>query len=168
MFKYLAAFGLATAAIASAPAQAATFMLDVGPDVSSTFFGNSSKTSGAFSDVFKFSVPQGSVSAFVGSIALSAKLNVALNHVDLDGVTLFHQDLSGYEEKWSLADTLVGGGDHKINVSGTWGTKGGSYSGTLNFAPVPEPATWAMMIGGFGLVGGAMRRRSRKFVTATA
>lgn len=25
---------------------------------------------------------------------------------------------------------------------------------------VPEPATWAMMISGFGLVGGAMRRRS--------
>ena len=25
---------------------------------------------------------------------------------------------------------------------------------------VPEPAVWAMMIGGFGLVGGAMRRRS--------
>ncbi|SNS78854.1 PEP-CTERM protein-sorting domain-containing protein [Sphingomonas laterariae] len=27
--------------------------------------------------------------------------------------------------------------------------------------PVPEPATWAMMIAGFGLVGGAMRRRER-------
>nr|WP_084192404.1 PEPxxWA-CTERM sorting domain-containing protein [Parasphingorhabdus marina] len=26
---------------------------------------------------------------------------------------------------------------------------------------VPEPATWAMMIGGFGLVGGAMRRRKK-------
>ena len=25
---------------------------------------------------------------------------------------------------------------------------------------VPEPATWAMMILGFGLVGGAMRRRA--------
>jgi hypothetical protein len=25
---------------------------------------------------------------------------------------------------------------------------------------VPEPATWAMMIIGFGLVGGVMRRRS--------
>jgi hypothetical protein len=24
---------------------------------------------------------------------------------------------------------------------------------------VPEPATWAMMIGGMGVVGGAMRRR---------
>jgi len=27
---------------------------------------------------------------------------------------------------------------------------------------VPEPATWVLMIGGFGLVGGAMRRRSTK------
>jgi hypothetical protein len=24
---------------------------------------------------------------------------------------------------------------------------------------IPEPATWAMMIAGFGLVGGVMRRR---------
>jgi hypothetical protein len=29
-------------------------------------------------------------------------------------------------------------------------------------AAVPEPATWAMMIAGFGLVGGAMRRRNVK------
>ena len=29
-------------------------------------------------------------------------------------------------------------------------------------AAVPEPATWAMMIGGFGLVGGAMRRRATR------
>lgn len=31
---------------------------------------------------------------------------------------------------------------------------------------VPEPATWAMMIGGFGLVGGALRRRTRAVATA--
>lgn len=30
---------------------------------------------------------------------------------------------------------------------------------STNPGAVPEPATWAMMIGGFGLVGGAMRRR---------
>jgi hypothetical protein len=30
---------------------------------------------------------------------------------------------------------------------------------------VPEPATWAMMLGGFGLVGGAMRRRQKVSVT---
>ena len=40
----------------------------------------------------------------------------------------------------------------------------GSASGIGNpvaVVPVPEPATWAMMIGGFGLVGGALRRRRR-------
>jgi len=26
---------------------------------------------------------------------------------------------------------------------------------------VPEPATWAMMVGGFGMIGGALRRRVR-------
>lgn len=37
------------------------------------------------------------------------------------------------------------------------------------FGLVPEPATWAMMIGGMGLVGGAMRRRrtSVRFATTT-
>jgi hypothetical protein len=28
-------------------------------------------------------------------------------------------------------------------------------------APTPEPAAWALMIGGFGLAGAAMRRRRR-------
>ncbi len=38
----------------------------------------------------------------------------------------------------------------------------GDYIRVLTAAPaVPEPATWAMMIGGFGLVGGAMRRRRK-------
>jgi len=32
-------------------------------------------------------------------------------------------------------------------------------------AAVPEPATWAMMLAGFGLVGGAMRRRTRTAVS---
>jgi hypothetical protein len=32
---------------------------------------------------------------------------------------------------------------------------------------VPEPATWAMMLFGFGLVGGTMRRRSATGVSAT-
>lgn len=34
-----------------------------------------------------------------------------------------------------------------------------NFSFDTAVAGVPEPATWAMMIGGFGLIGGAMRRR---------
>lgn len=32
-------------------------------------------------------------------------------------------------------------------------------SGSVTLANVPEPASWALMIGGFGLAGAAMRRR---------
>ncbi len=35
-------------------------------------------------------------------------------------------------------------------------------------AAVPEPATWAMMLAGFGLVGGAMRRRPTRRLAAAA
>ena len=31
---------------------------------------------------------------------------------------------------------------------------------TYRLGPVPEPASWALMLGGFGLVGGVLRRRS--------
>lgn len=44
-----------------------------------------------------------------------------------------------------------------------FGGGAGRYALTIALAPnaVPEPATWAMMIGGLGLVGGAMRYRRR-------
>jgi len=36
-----------------------------------------------------------------------------------------------------------------------------ALSGNLSFAAaVPEPTAWAMMIGGFGLVGFSLRRRT--------
>jgi hypothetical protein len=36
-----------------------------------------------------------------------------------------------------------------------------AFNGALSYAAVvPEPASWALMIAGFGLVGAAMRRRS--------
>jgi hypothetical protein len=47
---------------------------------------------------------------------------------------------------------------------GTFGVIDGSTLSGLTFAPtgaVPEPATWAMMLGGFGLLGAAARRSSR-------
>ncbi|MEP6784734.1 MAG: PEPxxWA-CTERM sorting domain-containing protein [Sphingomonadales bacterium] len=41
--------------------------------------------------------------------------------------------------------------------------------GSINVtASVPEPATWAMMISGFGMVGASMRRRRRVAVTFAA
>lgn len=39
-------------------------------------------------------------------------------------------------------------------------------SGQLEIAAVPEPATWALMIIGFGMIGGALRTRRRTVVYA--
>jgi hypothetical protein len=45
------------------------------------------------------------------------------------------------------------------SVADTWLVRGGNGGG------VPEPATWALLIAGFGMVGGAMRRRQSVRVT---
>jgi hypothetical protein len=46
--------------------------------------------------------------------------------------------------------------------SGTFGVLDGSSLQGITFAPtVPEPATWAMMLAGFGLIGGVARRNNR-------
>lgn len=50
---------------------------------------------------------------------------------------------------------------------GLWGSLSYDAGGLfLDVAAVPEPATWGMTIVGVGLVGGAMRRRSRPAVVA--
>jgi hypothetical protein len=41
-----------------------------------------------------------------------------------------------------------------------------SFEGSMAASPTPEPASWAMMLGGFGAIGAAIRRRSRALRTA--
>ncbi|MGB3738391.1 MAG: PEPxxWA-CTERM sorting domain-containing protein [Pontixanthobacter sp.] len=53
-----------------------------------------------------------------------------------------------------------GGGDGSSGGGGSGGGGGGTPPVDV-VAPVPEPATWLMMIFGFGLIGGLMRRRDR-------
>lgn len=55
------------------------------------------------------------------------------------------------------------------NFATRWQRTGSNANGSAsglgtptNVTAVPEPATWAMMVAGFGLVGGTLRRRERR------
>lgn len=48
-----------------------------------------------------------------------------------------------------------------FGLDGFRGLPGGVLTITPYAGPVPEPATWAMMVAGFGAVGYALRRREK-------
>ena len=68
--------------------------------------------------------------------------------------------LGGTSEFWALDDTLLGAGVYTLWVNGT-NSSTGSLAGTITITDhgVPEPATWAMMLLGFGAIGLQLRRR---------
>jgi hypothetical protein len=122
-------------------------------------FSNVGVASPSFTDVFNFTFP----TAGIVNGTISSSFTAANNNIDFTSVTLngkaFDLVSFGKFEYRELADTLFAGGPQTLIVSGTAGTAA-TYSGTLSFtSAVPEPATWAMMIGGFAAVGVAIRRR---------
>ena len=66
----------------------------------------------------------------------------------------------GPNELWGLDTTFLTAGTYTLTINGTnsnTGSLGGSI--TITEASVPEPATWAMMLIGFGAIGWQLRRR---------
>ena len=69
---------------------------------------------------------------------------------------------NGVVELWQFTNLMIGAGEYTLTINGVnRGT--GSLAGTVTIAQaVPEPATWAMMLLGFGAVGFGMRRQRRQ------
>jgi PEP-CTERM motif len=73
---------------------------------------------------------------------------------------------------WSDANSYGGGtGFTRGGSSSAWQMSGGdvafaTYVDTNPSSAVPEPATWAMLVVGFGLVGMSIRRRNRRHAFA--
>lgn len=144
-------------------------------------------------NLFAFDEQQGvTLAAAVGGVAAGTVVNshyvfydpddleTGIGYVDFDGDILGVLTAKGQMDS---TDALLGNGNvnyisvalrglenaDSFNVVGNRlnidfrAASPGDYIRVLTTA-VPEPSTWAMMIGGFGLVGGAMRRR-RKVTT---
>lgn len=135
-------------------------------------------------DTFNFTV-SGSDTLFSGQLSNTSVLPSGLGNIDfsnirLDGVAgLFSLVTapSGAPETWACCQPggngaiLLTAGNHTLTFTATnTSSMLGTYSGSFNFAvaPVPEPATWAMMLLGFGGIGFAMRRGRRQLAPQAA
>lgn len=118
------------------------------------------------------SVAGGGSDNFVDSIAVvanSGSMDIGLGDFTTGLALLFVGDFpGGYNLKSNYSLT----GNTIVNNGASYNTSGGtfSFSSTAETATfnaqvsggVPEPATWALMIMGFGLTGAALRGRYRK------
>jgi hypothetical protein len=59
-----------------------------------------------------------------------------------------------------LDPTTLAAGTYVLEIRGdVTGSSGGTYEGSLNLEPVPLPAALPLLLSGFGLLGGTLRKR---------
>jgi PEP-CTERM motif len=73
----------------------------------------------------------------------------------------------GTIERWLSPEVGLLAGQYTLTIAGTAGPNG-VLGGHVDIRAVPEPATWAMMLLGFGAAGFALRRRRRPVLTQVA
>jgi opacity protein-like surface antigen len=168
MKKLLLAAGMAVALAAGATsANAAVFVIgpNFGPDGSAGgVYGNTHVTFPTFTSIIQFFLPKaGKLAADITTIG-AGSTNIDFTSVKLNG-NLFTLDPHAVTEGGNIGFIPVAAGWQTIEVKGTSG-KNGSFSGTFAFAPVPETATWGMMLLGTAGMGAVLRRRRVAAVAA--
>lgn len=106
--------------------------------------------------------------AYGDNLLILSGRSFKLLEVTQTGTIVSSYDLSGFR---SLVDPTNAGGKFEgltldeagniylVSDDGDGPNQSYLVKLTLNRAAVPEPASWAMMVGGFGMLGAAMRRR---------
>lgn len=154
----------------------------------SATFGDTGIPTGDFKDLYDFIIPQNGTGS--GSVTTTVDISGLNGPGDLDIYSVMVNGLSAtatYKDSMGNVCTMPGTGScgitetfainnvpitafapNEISVSGL--SRGnGSYGGNATFTPaVPEPATWAMMLLGFGAIGFSMRSRRRPMLAQLA
>jgi hypothetical protein len=163
----ISSFGLAS----SAEAKVLSFLAG---DIFSGVFGNSSIAKGNFADTLAFTLssPSSFDKFLLGSSATSSATKLGkpgdldFTHVYISGLggpydfdIINNDPTDNWTDKASFLGTLDAG-SYVLHIEGySYGKS--QYGGNTTAAAVPEPASWGMMVGGFGLIGGALRSRKR-------
>lgn len=163
----------------TAPATAATVIYDAtinpggavtlkpaGPGAVSSKLGFSvSGTPGAFTATFRFSNPFNPAMA-TGSASFDFDPDVLTFTSGTFGPgSTFAIAAPGSGSAITVSLANLAGGAQTLTLNGNFAAGGNNFAdigGSLNLVGglVPEPATWALFILGFGAIGGALRRRA--------
>ncbi len=167
MFKSALLGAAAIAALATAaPAAAADYIVN---------YTGTSALNGAFTATLRLSVFNGTITAITGTrngLAVTGLSNYA-------AATQHFSPTAPYTDFGGFSYDVVGSPSYNVFYDGSLGelnsvdSPNGFVVNESRFtsfavAAVPEPATWGMMILGFGVIGGAMRRRAARVRTAVA
>lgn len=92
-----------------------------------------------------------------GTISLGQTI-IALSNISnaFTSASFASSTIAGFD----ASDVTLSNGVLTLDFRGTsWQAQSGATIALASAAAVPEPATWALMLIGFGLIGGMMRRR---------
>lgn len=154
---------IAAVALAASAADAATYINygPIGPDGGfSITFGNTGITDPTINDVFDFQMPSGRADFVVTSTMSGGSQNITWSSIAFNG-TEFDSGSAGWNEFSFLNGVTVTKDQFQRLVLTGVGGGNASYSGVITFMPAaaaPEPASWAMLIVGFGAAGAVLRR----------
>lgn len=154
-----AAFAAAAAVAFAAPASAATTitLTQVGLTWAGAAFA---LVNGSFALDYRFTAPVDAQSGVqVGTIAIGNASEITFSTLTLNGQALVEGPEINGARQFSINSLIDGGVENVLLISGTAGANAGITTSVVIQA-VPEPATWALFILGFGGIGYTMRRRS--------
>lgn len=126
---------------------------------------------GLFTDTYNFIIPIDGLAS--GSVTTSTTIVGSATDLDFTSVLFNGTLLIGVtgaknEVVFANAVPILAGALNTLTINGI-ARGNGSYGGQGTFTPitaVPEPATWGLLLAGFGAVGYSMRSRKARLLQA--